>query len=400
MDEKDEKDENIEESRPAYDHHQPYLHKRRLETIQPPSEEEVIETQEKENKKIHQKLLKKKRRIIIVNTFSLLATLLGLGWTVHYFWRYYEYEITNDATIEEYITPINPRVSGYIKDIYFNEHQRVKAGDTLVVLDDREFKIKLLDAEAALKDAEASKNVLRSNIETSENTVSVSEANIAEAKVRMDNAYRDYIRYENLVEEESVPQQQYDTKKTEYEALKAKYNSLILTKKTNESSTEGVSKRQENMDAMVLRSRANVEMAKLNLSYTAIVAPYDGYVGRKTIEIGELVQPGQTLTNIIKANNKWVTANYKEKQIKNIYIGQRMRIRIDAFPNKVFEGKVTAISEATGSKYSMIPTDNSAGNFVKIQQRIPVRVEFVNLPKEYQDKIRAGMMVETEAEIK
>jgi len=395
MEEKEEKDKDIEQPKTVYDHH-----RRRLETDQPPLEKEIIDTQEKENRKIHQKLLKKKRRIIIVNTVSILAMLLGLGWTIHYFWRYFEYEITNDATIEEYITPVNPRVSGYIKDIYFGEHQWVKAGDTLVVLDDREFKIKLLDAEAALKDAEASKEVLRSNIETSENTVSVSEANIAEAKVRMDNAYRDYIRYENLVKEESVPQQQYDMKKTEYEALKAKYNSLILQKKTNESSTAGVSKRQENLDALILRSRANLEMAKLNLSYTAIIAPYDGYVGRKTIEIGELVQPGQTLTNIIKANNKWVTANYKEKQIKNIYIGQKVRIRIDAFPSEVFEGKVTAISEATGSKYSMIPTDNSAGNFVKIQQRIPVRIEFENLPKEYEDKIRAGMMVETEAELK
>ncbi|MDR3271982.1 MAG: HlyD family secretion protein [Flavobacteriaceae bacterium] len=395
----DEKEQNnkTEKQKPAYEHHQPYRHKRRLEINRPPSEEEIAEAQENEKRKTHLELLKKRRRNILVNTFSILVTLLGLGWTIHYFWRYYEYEITNDATIEEYITPVNSKVSGYIKNIYFTEHQKVKSGDTLVVLDDREFKIKLLDAEASLKDAEASKDVLYSNIETSENTVSVSEANIAEAKVRMDNAYRDYVRYENLLKEESVPQQQFDQKKTEYEALKAKYNSLIMQKKTNESTTVGMSKKQENMDALILRSGANVEMAKLNLSYTVITAPYNGYVGRKTIETGELVQSGQTLTNIIKDNNKWVTANYKEKQIANIYIGQKVRIRIDAFPDKVFEGKVTAISEATGSKYSLIPTDNSAGNFVKIQQRIPVKIEFVNLPKEYKNKIRVGMMVETEA---
>lgn len=353
-----------------------------------------------EVKELHIKLKKKRRRNIIVNTVCIFITLLGLGWVIHFFWRYYEYEVTNDAVIDQYITPVNTRVTGYIKEIRFNEHQKVKAGDTLVIIDDREFRIKVLDAEAGLKDAEASKNVLSSNIETSENTVAVSEANIAEAKVRMDNAYRDYVRYANLLKEESVPQQQFDQKKTDYEASKAKYESLVRQNQTNISTTVGVSRKQENVDATILKSKANLDMAKLNLSYTVITAPYDGYVGRRSIEIGELVQAGQVLTNLVKNNNKWVTANYKEKQIANIYIGQKVNIRVDALKDKNFEGKVTAISEATGSKYSLIPTDNSAGNFVKIQQRIPVRIEFINISQEDKDKLRAGMMVETEAYVR
>ncbi|PQL93320.1 HlyD family secretion protein [Apibacter adventoris] len=354
----------------------------------------------KEGRELHTKLKKKRRRNIIVNTFCIIITLFGIGWVIHYFWRYYQYEVTNDAIIDQYITPVNTRVAGYIKEIRFNEHQKVKAGDTLVIIDDREFKIKVMDAQAALRDAEASKNVLSSNIETSENTEAVTEANIAEARIRMDNAYRDYLRYANLLKEESVPQQQFDQKRTEYEASKAKYESLRRQKQTNISSTVGVSKKQENAEALILRSKANLDMAKLNLSYTVITAPYDGYVGRRNLEKGELVQAGQVLTNLVKNNNKWVTANYKEKQIANIHIGQKVNIKVDAIKNKVFEGKVTAISEATGSKYSLIPTDNSAGNFVKIQQRIPVRIEFINLPQKDKDKLRAGMMVETEAHVR
>ncbi|PQL90592.1 HlyD family secretion protein [Apibacter adventoris] len=354
----------------------------------------------KEGRELHTKLKKKRRRNIIVNTFCIIITLFGIGWVIHYFWRYYQYEVTNDAIIDQYITPVNTRVAGYIKEIRFNEHQKVKAGDTLVIIDDREFKIKVMDAQAALRDAEASKNVLSSNIETSENTEAVTEANIAEARIRMDNAYRDYLRYANLLKEESVPQQQFDQKRTEYEASKAKYESLRRQKQTNISSTVGVSKKQENAEALILRSKANLDMAKLNLSYTVITAPYDGYVGRRNIEKGELVQAGQVLTNLVKNNNKWVTANYKEKQIANIHIGQKVNIKVDAIKNRVFEGKVTAISEATGSKYSLIPTDNSAGNFVKIQQRIPVRIEFINLPQKDKDKLRAGMMVETEAYVR
>lgn len=353
-----------------------------------------------ERSNLHIELKKKKRRTIIVNTICICIILFGIGWVTQYFWRYYEYEITNDASIEEYITPINTRVSGYIKEIRFKEHEKVKAGDTLVIIDDSEFKIKVLDAEASLKDAEASKNVMISNLQSSLKNVSVSEANISEAKVRMDNAYKDYIRYENLWKEESVPQQLYDLKKADYEAYRAKYQSLINQKQANISNTEGVSKKQENADAQILRSKANLEMAKLNLSYTVIKAPYDGYVGRKNIEVGELVQAGQVLTNIIKNNDKWVIANYKEKQIANIYVGQEVNIYVDAIKGKTFKGKVTAISEATGSKYSMIPTDNAAGNFVKIQQRIPVRIDFIDLNQTERTRLRAGMMVETEAKIK
>lgn len=124
---------------------------------------------------------------------------------------------------------------------------------------------------------------------------------------------------------------------------------------------------------------------------------YDGYMGRRTLEPGQYVQTGQTISYLVRNKDKWITANYKETQIANIYIGQQVRIKVDAVPGKIFHGEVTAISEATGSKYSLVPTDNSAGNFVKVQQRIPVRIELEDVSSEEMAQLRAGMMVETEA---
>lgn len=351
----------------------------------------------KEEKEAYHKLKKKRTRNIILNIISILLALGGIAWGVTFFIRYYRYEITNDATIEQYITPINSRVSGYIKEVRFTEHQWVNAGDTLLIIDDREFKIKEMDAEAALMDAKSSSSVLSSNIATTSTNVAVSDANIEEAKARLWKAEQDLKRYKNLLDAESVSRQQYDQIKSEYDAQSAHYNALLRQKESLKSTSAEATRKQGNVEATILRREADLAMAKLNLSYTAIIAPCRGYVGRRTLEAGQLVQAGQTITNLIKNDNKWIIANYREKQIENIYIGQKVNIKVDAISGKTFTGKITAISEATGAKYSMLPTDNSAGNFVKIQQRIPVRIDFDDISAEDMQKLRAGMMVVTEA---
>ena len=339
----------------------------------------------------------RKRLNIILNTISVLLALGGIAWAAHYFFQYYRYEITNDAIIDQYITPVNARVSGYIKEVRFTEHQFVHAGDTLLIIDDSEYRIKEMDAEAALMDAKNAASVLSSNIVTASTNVAVSGANIEEAKARLWKSEQDLNRYKNLLDAEAVSQQQYDQIKSDYEAQKAHLDALLKQKESLTSTSTQVSRQQGSVEANILRRQAELDMAKLNLSYTIITAPYDGYVGRRTLEPGQLVQVGQTITNMIKNEQKWVTANYREMQIENIYIGQKVRIEVDAISNKTFYGRVTAISEATGAKFSMLPTDNSAGNFVKIQQRIPVRIDFENISDEDMQKLRAGMMVTTEA---
>ena len=147
------------------------------------------------------------------------------------------------------------------------------------------------------------------------------------------------------------------------------------------------------------RATAALEFARLNLSYSVVLAPCDGKLGRRSLEEGQFITAGQCITYILPDTQKWIIANYKETQIENLRIGQEVAITVDAISKKEFTGKVTAISGATGSKYSLVPTDNSAGNFVKIQQRIPVRIDFTDLSKEDNDKLAAGMMVVVKAKL-
>lgn len=349
------------------------------------------------HKKQISKLKQKRTRNIILNSISIVLTLGGITWGISFFVRYYRYEITNDATVEQYITPINSRISGYIKEVRFTEHSMVNAGDTLMLIDDREFNIKLMDAEAALMEARNSALVLESSIATARSNENVLDDNIEEANAKLIQVKNELERNEHLLSIDAVSKQQYEQLQSDFEAQKAHNNALIQQKKSLRSITNETEKRQGNAQAVILRRTADLEMARLNLSYTTITAPHSGYVGRRTQETGQLIQAGQTITNLIKDDKKWIIANYREMQIENIYIGQEVNVKVDAIKGKIFKGKVTAISGATGSKYSMLPTDNSAGNFVKIQQRIPVRINFEDISAEDMQKLRAGMMAVIEA---
>lgn len=350
-----------------------------------------------ELKRKQAKLKRLRTRNIVLNLICILLAGSGLWWTADYFWRYINYEVTNDAFIDQYVAPLNIRVSGYIREVRFKEHQYVRRGDTLLILDNREYRIKVKEAEAALLDAHGSQDVLHSGIETSQTNIAVQEANIAEAKANLWQLEQDYHRFERLLKEESVPQQQYEQTKAAYEAAQARYQALLEQKRAAQSQYSETSKRTVSAEAAIMRREADLDLARLNLSYTVLTAPYDGYMGRRTLEPGQYVSAGQTISYLVRNTDKWVTANYKETQIRHIYIGQEVRIKVDALPGRIFHGRVTAISEATGSKYSLVPTDNSAGNFVKVQQRIPVRIDLEEISPEDMAHLRAGMMVETEA---
>lgn len=350
------------------------------------------------NWKAKQKRLKKHRlRTIILNSVCIVLAGSGLWFTANYFWRYINYEITNDAIVDQYIVPLNIRVSGYVQEVRFIGHQYVHEGDTLLILDNREYRIKVKEAEASLMDAQGTKDVIHSGVQTSHVNVTIQDANITEAKAKLWQSEQDYHRFERLLKEESVPEQQYEHAKAAYESARARYQSLVRQKQAAVSQYAEANGKTTGAEADILRKEASLDLANLNLSYTVLTAPYDGYMGRRTLEAGQYVQAGQTVSYLTRDKDKWITANYKETQIAHIFIGQKVYIKVDAFPGKTFEGRVTAISEATGSKYSLVPTDNSAGNFVKVQQRIPVRIDLDSISPEDMQNLRAGMMVETEA---
>ena len=346
------------------------------------------------------KLKKQRRRQMVTSGIGLAILVWGLIKVVGIFIDYRSTETSNDAQVEQYLSPVNLRAAGYIKKIYFTEHQSVKKGDTLLVLDDREYRIRVMEAEAALKDALAGANVIDATLQTTQTSATVYDSSIAEIEVRLAKLDKDIKRYRNLVERQAATPIQLEQLETEYAATKKKLEQVKKQQKAAFSGVNEVTNRKANMEASIERAKAALEMAKLNLSYCTVVAPCDGQLGRRALEEGQFISAGQTITYIMPNTTKWVIANYKETQVENLFVGQHVRMTVDAISDKEFEGTVTAISGATGSKYSLVPTDNSAGNFVKIQQHVPVRIDFNNLSEEDNLRLAAGMMVIVKAERK
>ena len=345
------------------------------------------------------RLRKQRSRQIVASIFGIIILVCGIVKISMIFLDYKNTETSNDAQIEQYISPVNLRASGYIKRVCFTEHQNVRKGDTLLILDDREYRIRVMEAEAALKDALAGASVIGQTLQTTQASASVYESSIAEVKIRLAKLEKDRTRYQNLLERNATTPIQLEQIETEYEATQKKLAGLISQQKAAISGVNEVSTRRQSTEAAVERARAALEMARLNLSYTVVVAPCDGKLGRRAVEDGQYVSAGQTLTYIIPDTQKWVIANYKETQVENLYVGQEVAITVDALDGHEFKGRISAISGATGSKYSLVPTDNSAGNFVKIRQRIPVRIDFTDLSEADNERLAAGMMVIVKAKI-
>ena len=345
-------------------------------------------------------LRRQRRRQMIASLIGIVILGWGLYKTICIFLDYKQTETSNDAQIEQYLSPVNLRATGYISRVCFQEHQHVNKGDTLLILDDREYRIRVMDAEASLKDAQSGANVIDATEVTTRNSASVYESSIGEIQIRLAKLEKDEIRYKNLVERKAATPIQLEQIQTELRATREKLESVKRQQKAALSGVNEVKTRRGNTEAAIERTQAALEMAKLNLSYTVVVAPCDGKLGRRTIEEGQYINAGTTITYIIPDTQKWVIANYKETQVERLYEGQKVKMTVDAIGDKEFEGTITAISGATGSKFSLVPTDNSAGNCVKIQQRVPVRIDFEGLTPEDNDRLAAGMMVVVKAERK
>ncbi|MDR1368617.1 MAG: HlyD family secretion protein [Dysgonamonadaceae bacterium] len=334
------------------------------------------------------------KKTFLFNIFIIAMIIAGFIWVCSRFVHLGRVEFTDNAQVRQQITPVNSRVQGFIREIRFGEYQFLHKGDTLLIVEDAEFRLHLAQAEANYQSALAGKTAMETTVSTTRNNLSVSDAAIEEVRVLLQNAEKDYLRYEKLLEEESVTRQQFDGAKTSYETLKAKHELLVRQKHSTALVREEQSLRLDQHEAAITLAAAAIDLAKLNLSYTVILAPCDGITSRKTIQEGQFVQVGQTLLSLVDESDKWVIANYKETQTAHIGEGMDVDMQIDAIPGIRYKGRVQAISKATGAQYSIIPQDNAAGNFVKVEQRIPVKIVFTEENnREAMQKLRAGLNV-------
>lgn len=354
---------------------------------------------------------KKSSKVFLVILIVML--LLGAWFGISKYTYAQHHEETDDAQIEADIIPVIPRVSGFVKQIRVNDNQFVHKGDTLIVIDDRDLKMKLLEAEAALSTAKSNVDASRANTQAARSGIATSKAGvytinaqIEAAKVNLTRATQDYDRYANLIKDHSITLQQFEQAQAAKE-LAEKQLVILQQQKNQASSQTGVVSSQSTATAqtievaqsIVKQKEVDVENAKLNLSYSVIIAPEDGKVSKVSVEEGQLLQAGQSTFNIVHNSNIWVVANFKETQYRKMVIGQKVIIHADAFPGHDFEATLSSFSPATGAKFALLPPDNASGNFVKVVQRLPVKIEFTNPADSLLTRLRPGMNVNVDVHL-
>lgn len=349
-------------------------------------------------------------------TFTIILIVLVIAGAIFGITKYLHaqsHEGTDDAQISANIVPVIPRISGYVKEVRVVENQVVGKGDTLLVIDDRDLQVRHDQAEAALEaarsnleSARASTRAARSGIGTTQAAVDVVDAQIRAAEVNVWRANQDYQRYANLIKDHSITQQQYDqalaakqSAERQLQVLReqrqqaASQTSQVATESSAASTQIGIA------NAGIRQREADVNAAKLNLSYVVVTAQENGMITRVNLQPGQFVQSGQSYFSIVLSNNLWVTANFKETQVGKIRVGLPVTVTVDAFSKHEFEAKVASFSAATGASTALIPPDNATGNFVKVVQRVPVRIEFTNHNDSLLRQLRAGMSVDVDVHL-
>ncbi|GEP91208.1 membrane fusion protein, multidrug efflux system [Chitinophaga terrae (ex Kim and Jung 2007)] len=327
----------------------------------------------------------------ITTIIAIIVVILLLIWGIKTLFHHFNYEETNDAQVDEYINPVVAKVTGYIQEIRYEENQEVKKGDTLVIIDNSEYAAQQQEAEASLLNAKAQVDILRTNVTTASQASKVNQSQIAAAKAKLVHQEQEYDRYKKLYDVESATKQQLERVEAALAVARSDYQTALDAYQASVARINDTRVQQEALEAEIKRREAVVTKNNLNVSYTIITAPYNGKMGRRTVQRGQLIQAGQVIAYIVDwESGKWVVANFKETQIRHMAIGETAHITIDAFPGQTFTGKIESLAGATGSRFSLLPPDNATGNFVKIAQRIPVRIRLNGKPEELK-ALAAGM---------
>jgi membrane fusion protein (multidrug efflux system) len=363
----------------------------------------------------------KRRRKIAALLLAAVLVLIGGGYFV---WRTFQYEDTDDAQVDGHIMPLSARITGQIQEVKVVEGQLVHAGDVLVTIDQRDYKIAVAQAQANFADAEATAtsshwNVpitsvsTSSNLDSAQTAVINAEAGVAAAEQNLESARAaaeqaeanaaksdaDLVRYRQLVAKEDISRQLYDQANAgaianraavvsakavalaAEQTLRQQQGKLLQAKADLRSAQTGPQQvsltraKAEAADAQAVQRKAQLDQADLNLSFTVIRSPVTGIVGKKSVEIGQNVSVGQELLDVVPLDDIWVTANFKETQLAHMQAGQPVEIKVDAYDHK-WKGHVSNLGGGAGSVFSLLPPENATGNYVKVVQRVPVRIDF------------------------
>jgi membrane fusion protein (multidrug efflux system) len=375
---------------------------------------------------------KSNKKGIIIAVVVLLAIVAGL-----FYWHSTYSEGTDDAQVDGDIYQVSARVSGQVVKVYVEDNQQVQAGQPLAEIDPKDYQVAVDQAQANLASAEADYEQAKVNVPITNVTVATNlsttssdvtqsgkqvdaaKARVDEAKANATKAQLDVDRYTPLVQRDVISKQQYDAAVAAAIAAKSQ---VLETQADVVAAEEGVRQAQlqsrqsaqnaggqrlaqqakaDGAAAVVRQQQAKLEQAQLNLSYTQILAPATGIVNKKSVVVGDNLGVGQDLLSIIPLDDLWVTANFKETQLAKMKAGQKVTLSVDALGGRKYQGVVTQIGGATGSKLSLFPPENATGNYVKVVQRIPVRIDFTDLKDENQDHaLRIGFSVTPKVSVK
>jgi len=300
------------------------------------------------------------------------------------------HETTDNAQVETQISPVLPRVAGYVKSIAVNDYDTIKAGQLVVELDDAELQSQLLQMQADYNSAEADIVNAKATLNNTNVSLKSNRGDIDLNNVKVQQAKEDYERNENLFKDQAITRKQLNDSRFALEQATQEYNNSKSDLGTAQSRIAITAAAIKKAEAALASKKALIDQQLLKISYTKIYAPMAGKIGKRNISIGQFVQAGTPLFSIVNDTTYWIVANFKETQIKKFRPGMPVEFELDAYPDTKISGTIESLSEATGAKFSLLPPDNASGNFVKVTQRVPVKINISEIDK-YKGILRAGL---------
>jgi membrane fusion protein, multidrug efflux system len=331
-----------------------------------------------------------KRRVLISILTVATIALAGYGWGKI---RYnLAHEDTDNAQVEAHISPLLPRVSGYVARVLVDDNQRVTAGQPLMEIDPSELDLRILTAVTALENTEAALKADEASLPTARAAQSIARANIQTAEITRAKTAEDLARDTPLAKTGAIPDRQLSDSQAAADTAAAQLETIRRQAEAADTLVALAEAKIAATRSQIAQRNAEIDFARLQRSYATLTAPISGIISRKNVEPGQFVQAGQTVLSIVAETDTWIIANFKETQLANMRSGQDVEIIADTYPGFVFHGKVASLSGATGARFALLPPDNATGNFVKVTQRVPVKIALTG-PADAAHILRAGLSV-------